>query len=87
MAYFYGNTNLIELVRHRHDGHQRGKSSVTCYKCGEQGHISTQCAKKEADGSKTFNREKRVEQCSVAVPKGFINHRGQIFEITFDSRS
>jgi len=38
-----------------------------------------------SDGSKTFNREKRVDQCSVALPKGFINHRGQIFEITFDS--
>ncbi|XP_044572039.1 uncharacterized protein LOC123257343 [Drosophila ananassae] len=71
----------------RHDVHHRGKSNLTCYKCGELGHISTQCTKKEVDRNKAFNREKRVEQCSVAVPKGCLNHRGQIFEITFDSGS
>jgi len=26
-----------------------------------------------------------VEQCSVAVPKGSMNHRRHIFEVTFDS--
>ncbi|XP_043063346.1 uncharacterized protein LOC122319747 [Drosophila ficusphila] len=69
------------------DGYRREKSNVTCYTCGELGHISTQCTKKEVDKNKGFNREKRVEQCSVAVPKGCLNHRGQIFEITFDSGS
>ncbi|XP_039492175.1 uncharacterized protein LOC120452148 [Drosophila santomea] len=51
----------------RYDEHQRGKPNVTCYKCGECG----QCTQKESD-KKTFIREKRVEQCSVAVPKGYM---------------
>jgi len=59
----------------RHDAHRREKSSVTFYKCGDWGHISTQCTKKEADRNKTFNREKRVDQCSVAVLKGSMNQR------------
>lgn len=76
------NNNITfanDTERHgRRDEYQREKSSVICYKCGDRGHIFTQCTEKEAD-KKTFIRENRVEQCSLAVHKRDMNYRGQIF--------
>jgi len=82
------NQFATDKTRHgKHDRHHREKSNETCHKCGESGHISTKRTKKEVDKSKAFNREKRVEQCIVAVPMGCLNYKNQIFEITFNSGS
>ncbi|XP_060649581.1 uncharacterized protein LOC132786888 [Drosophila nasuta] len=65
-------------------GHHQ-KANVTCFKCGELGHISTHCSKPKVDKIKDTHQMKRVELCEVVEPKGEMVHRGETFITTFDS--
>lgn len=58
---------------------------VTCFNCGERGHISTYCSKPKKE--KGTHQVKRLELCEVVEPKGEMVHQCETFPITFDSEA
>jgi len=61
----------------------RDLQNVTCYRCGQLGHLANRCTNNAAKyGAVT---EKKCNQCFVAEPKGVMTHQGEIFPIRFDS--
>nr|XP_046492926.1 uncharacterized protein LOC124224766 [Neodiprion pinetum] len=64
------------------------KSSVTCFKCREVGHVSTNCKKSSGSEQNTLvqgQMERRVNSCSIQPTFGDLLHSGEKFSFCFDS--
>lgn len=59
--------------------------SITCYRCGNQGHIASACPARQSLSNQTKADEKRVNVCHVVEPIGTLISSGESYPFYFDS--
>lgn len=67
-------------------------ASVTCFNCGGTGHYASRCPRpsnrnvnKPAASATSTPAERRVDQCTVEIPKGTLQHSCESFSFCYDS--